>query len=251
MPDLRIIHSSLQFSDTRKQQEADVRAVYGYARKRRAIFLAGTEAGGSTLHELLVKHARAYGFGVFVHGSGEWVATNLAYAKVKAKGFVGPLIPSTAGSGLKASQGAHSARGIAWQTARYGDLDVTMGVSHFLTDRSEKVSGSNAPLIAGIGSWGRDKGQGKALVFFSADVNENDQRQDVFKGQPFTTCWDELRKWPGTHGSSKVRGSTIDVIASYDRDGRVSAKAARSVDDSELQLNTDHFLIEATYSIRT
>jgi hypothetical protein len=77
-----------------------------------------------------------------------------------------------------------------------------------------------------------------------------DDKVDVFNGQPFTTIADELHKHPKTHGLDIRHGTVIDVIASYDGDQRVSAKAYHVADDSDLMLHTDHFLLEAVYSVQ-
>jgi hypothetical protein len=59
-----------------------------------------------------------------------------------------------------------------------------------------------------------------------------------------TSLADELKAWQNTgHGS-------IDVIASYDQDGRVKGKYWRVLDDSEFKLNTDHWLCEGGYEVR-
>jgi hypothetical protein len=246
---VRIVHASQQFSDSRVQQAHDVDAVFGYADRKGALFLTGTESGGDSLRTLVTKYAKQYGWALSLHRTGDWVALNRDLAKVDGKGFDGPHIPGT--TGLKASEGAHAPRGIAWITGTLpGVGSVTMGCVHYLTARSMKASGTtNEPLARGLAAWGRDKGKGKAIAFVGGDFNMDDANRDVFLGKPFTTCWDELRKYPATYGTSKARGRTIDVIASYDADRRVKAKAARVLDDSDLRLNTDHFLIEATYTV--
>lgn len=249
MTDLRIIHSSMQFSDTKAQHLHDADAIFKYADKRNALLLTGTEAGGGGNHDLrdaLLAAAKKYGWKINAHKWGDWCAVNLDLAKFADSGYEGPFVKGT--TGLKASQGAHSPRGITWLTATVDTIGtLTIGSAHYLTARSQKVSGSNAPLVAGIAAWGKDHGKGKALCFFGADINQDDEHQDPFKGGPFTSCWDELGNYPGTHS---MRGPTIDVIASYNGDGRVSCKSARRLDDTALPLFTDHFAIEATYAVK-
>jgi hypothetical protein len=246
--DLRVQHNSMQFSDTRAQQMFDAEAVFDLARKRSTLFVTGTEGGGDGVSDALTKQSKAFGFVLNLHKTGDWVAVNTQLARVVASGFEGPYIRGT--TGLKASQGAHSPRGIVWATAKFGKLTATMGSVHYLTQRSTAVSGSNAPLVDGIAAFGADKGKGRQLVFINGDMNLDDEKQDVFRGQPFTSCWDELKKYPATYGETKLRGRTIDISASYNADGRVSCKSARVLDDKDLKLFTDHFVIEATYSVR-
>lgn len=250
MPDLRLMHASMQFSDTRANHRHDASAVFKYAKANDVVFLTGTEGGGDSLSAALTDAAATSGFALNLHRSGDWVAVNIAMAKVTSRGHAGPFVPGT--TGLKASQGGHAPRGITWTTAAvYGNSTVTVGSVHYLTKRSVLATGVNNDRIAvGIGKWGQAKGAGKNLVFINGDMNMDDAKRDVFMGKPFTSCWDELKKWPATHGVSKARGSTIDVSASYDRDGRVSAKSAKVLDDSDLRLATDHFPLVAVYAVR-
>jgi hypothetical protein len=251
--DLRVIHSSQQFSDSNVQHAQDAETIFAYADKQKALFLTGTEAGNSKqnhdLRDALVAAAKKYGWRINAHRWGDWVATNAELAKVTDRGWVGPLIPGT--TGLTAPQGAHSPRGITWVTAEVPNVGpVTMGCVHYLTARSKAASKTtNQPLADGIAAWGVEKGKGKAIVLINGDWNMDDERKDVFLGKPFTTSWDELGKHPATHGRDKAHGSTIDACASYDADKAVRAKSARSLDDSDLQLNTDHFAIETVWTV--
>lgn len=247
--ELRVQHNSMQFSDTRAQQMHDAEAVFELAKRRGTLFVTGTEAGaGNGVRDAVLMFGKQLGFKVHAHRTGDWVAVNTAIAKVVNFGYEGPYIPATVGKSV--AEGAHAARGIPWVTVTFGTLTATMGCVHYLTKRSIEASGSNAPLIAGIAAFGKAKGAGRQLVFVNGDVNLDDEKQDVFRGEPFTTCWDELGKHPATHGESKARGSTIDVSASYNYDGRVRATSARVLDDGDLKLATDHFVIEATYTVR-
>ena len=251
--DLRVIHSSQQFSDTVAQHRQDAEAVFAYADKRKALFLTGTEAGSSKanndLQLALKAAAKKYGWSINAHKFGDWVALNLDLAELVEAGYSGPFIPGT--TGINAKQGAHSPRGITWTTAKVpGAGTVTMGSVHYLTQRSiDAGKVNNQPLADGIAAWGADKGKGKRLALINGDWNLDDERRDVFLGKPFTTSWDELGKHPATHGVSKTRGSTIDACASYNADRRVKAKSARSLDDSDLQLHSDHFAIETVWSV--
>jgi hypothetical protein len=236
---LRVIHASMQAQDTHRQQTHDADAVFGYAARQAAVFLTGTEGG--QFRDALTAAATVHGFALNADKRGDWTAVNRSLATVVARGYDGPHIPGAP---------THTARGITWSTARLDDIgDVTVGAAHFLTDKTENRTGqSNAPLLEGVAKWGQAKGAGRALVIFNADVNEDDQHHDVFAGHPFTTCWDELKKWPATHGGPVI-GPTIDISASYNRDGRVSAKSARSLTDRDLHLFTDHYPIEVVYTV--
>lgn len=249
MPDLRLMHASMQFSDTNAQHRNDASAVFKYAKAKGVVFLTGTEGGGTSLTKAIQDAAKVNGFALNLHRAGEWVAVNKDKATVTGKGFDGPYIPGT--TGLKASQGGHAPRGVAWTTADVPDVgSVTVGAMHYLTARSVAAGkATNQAMVDGIAKWGKDKGKGRGLVFIQGDVNLDDAKQDVFKGEPFRSVWDELGKWPGTLGT-KARGRTIDVSASYNADGRVSAKSGVVLDDSQLRLATDHFPLVAVYTIR-
>ena len=222
---VRIQHTSMQFSDSKMQHQHDAKAVFDRAKDKGVWACTGTEAGaGRSNHDLrdaLISEAGKHGFYMQAHPEGDWVALNKTYLENFEKGYAGPFIKGT--TGKSASQGAHAARGVSWAsgTAKGARLGrITVGSAHYLTNRSEAVSGSNQRLINGINNWAREKGKGNGIVLFGADVNTNDKRQDVFNGKPLTTIADELKKWPSTHEG----GAMIDVIASYDHDGRVKAK---------------------------
>jgi len=249
MPDLRIMHASMQFSDSVAAHARDADKVFGYAKAKGVVFLTGTEGGGASLTKALTSSAKANGFRLNLHRAGEWVALNAELGRLTNQGFAGPFIPGT--SGMKARDGGHAPRGIAWQTADVPKIgQVTVGSVHYLTRRSMDAGNkTNAPLAKGIASWGQEKGRGSAIVFVNGDMNMDDARTDVFLGGPFLTIPAALTKWPGTLGT-KERGRTIDVSASYSKDGRVSAKAAIVLDDSQLQLATDHFPLVAVYTVK-
>jgi hypothetical protein len=256
MTTLRIQHNSMQFSDNRDQHAHDAKAVFDRAAEREVAFVSGTESGNAAdnhdLRDFLIREAHAHGFFIRAHKFGEWVAVNRDLVQVEDSGFRGPYIQGT--HGLNASEGAHSPRGITYASGTLKAEDVglvTVGSAHFLTNRSEEVSGSNAPLIKGVGEFGHEFGGGRKLVFMDADANDNDLRNDVFDGQPFTTARDELDRALATHGRDKKHGTAIDFIASYDSDKRVSAVSYHVLDDSDLKLATDHFLLEATFEVES
>lgn len=245
---LRCLWTPQQFSDTDKQQQADADTVVRWARDHSVHFIGGTEAGSTSVAEAVRAACARYGYALFLHSFGEWVATNAKLVELEGAGFAGPYIPGT--RGLSAKEGGHAPRGIAWATATLPNRGgvVSVGSAHYLTARSMAATGhTNAPLVEGIGAWGRDKGAGSAVAIIQADVNMDDEKREPFAGQPFTTCWDELGKWPPTHEGPT--GSTIDVAASYNRDQRVSARGARALDDSELALSTDHYPVLSHWNL--
>jgi hypothetical protein len=244
---VRILHASCQFSDTRAEHAHDARAIFAHARRSGIELVSGTEAGGNSLSWQIPKAARAHGYAIELRG-GDWVAVDREFGIVDRRGYV----PVYAGLSRPARLGGHGPRGITWIRVRPRDRRIApavfYGSSHWLTRRSLRASGlrSNRRLARAVGRWAADHGRGDALVFYAADVNEDDRRRDVFARGPLTTCWDELRKWPATRSS----GRTIDVIASLDWDDRVSCSGARRLDDRDLFLFSDHAAIEAGYRVR-
>jgi hypothetical protein len=242
---VRIQHTSLQFSDSKAQHVHDVNKIFTRAVDRSIWACSGTEAGGGDNHDLrdaLIRSAHVHDFFLNSNPNGEWVALNKRFLTNFDQGFAGPFVPAEGG------KGGHSARGVVWASGKalHGHLGrLCFGSCHYLTDRSEeKNNQTNLAIVKGIGAWGRTHGKGSGVVFIGADANTNDRTQDVFMGRPFTTIADELKKWPATHGAN-----VIDVIASYDHDGRVVARAYQVYSDKEFSLYTDHNLLHAVYEI--
>ena len=154
MAQVKIQHTSMEFSDSKLQHEHDAKAIFDRAVLKGVWACTGTEAGANKsnhdLRDALIKEARAHDFYMHAHPNGDWVAVSRAKMKDFKKGYDGPFIPAKGG---KASQGSHAARGIAWVQAvpQEGDLGkLTFGSVHYLTDRSEKASHtSNEPLVHG------------------------------------------------------------------------------------------------------
>lgn len=234
--------TAMQFSDSPNQQAADVRTLF----TRGKDILGGTEAGASGNNFLpTLLPAAAAEFGYQLHRvQGEWLAVSRDLAGPTCgwtTGYV-PVLGSTEG------KGKHSDRGIVWATFTHPKLgEITVGVAHYLTNGRKPGDPNyqlNRRMAAAIGDWARDKGRGKAIVLYAGDQNILDRTGDTFFGSPLTSAWDELDRYENTgHGN-------IDVIASYDADSRVQAMSIRALDDTELHLNTDHFLVQATYQVR-
>lgn len=238
MTRLNLAHLSLQFSDTGDQMRHDVRVLFdrGYH------VITGTESGpDNPLHHLVAVAAKVHGYRL-QQARTNWVAFREDIIRGGwSTGYV-DVLQSTEGIGK------HSDRGIVWAGANTTLDDVgrvTVGCGHYLTKgrRGQPNNDENRRYAAAIGDWARDKGAGGKVVFYHGDQNTIDRDVDTFYGEPLTSAWDELQVWQDTgHGN-------IDVIASYDPDRRVRARRVRALPDRRVFLNTDHFLIEATYDI--
>jgi hypothetical protein len=267
---VRAMHASLQFSDTPKQQEADITDLFERAKKRDIWWVTGTEAGpgADPTGQLLLRVGKAMGYKVWVpseNGKGvegatdSWVAVDTRRIKKDSwkTGFE-PGIPGSkalyAQAGVNAEFPRWGPKGVVWVSFANVDVGrVSVAAAHYLTKgrspKGQPIKGVNhyewnQKLAKVIGDWGREHGKGKALAFYGGDQNIVDREDDTFFGQPFTSAWDELKKWENTgHGN-------IDVIASYKADGRVTAKAARALDDKEFFQHGDHYVIEAEFRVR-
>lgn len=251
---LTILHASLQYSDTRTQRAEDAETVMSQG----ADLITGTEAGpgsGNTPEELK-RQAKKHGYWFFLPAAPTdcWVAASKELMPKKpATGWEKVL----EGSHAMGDPHRYGPKGIVWLRGETELGRISLGAFHGLTkarfhgmERRHKPGdpvdhrAQNMKLGRALGRWATREGKGQALAFVGGDSNLNDKKDDVFFGGPLTTCWDELKSWPNTgHGC-------IDVIASYDKDGRVSCKRARSFNDRQLHLHTDHFLIRATYEVR-
>lgn len=273
---LHAMHTSLQFSDSDAQHTADIEAIFARAKKRGVAFITGTEAGGgagNTSAEL-VRIGKLNGYRMWVPSARRrpaieggttdcWVAVR---RDLITGGWEQGFIPAIPGSrALYEAQGLDGDKTFPrWGTKGLVHVSfdsalgrISVGAGHYLTmARHPKaiVKGVdhwawNEKFGHVISEWAVDSGKGSALVFYGGDQNMadslNDQPQgDTFFGGPLTSAADELKHWENTgHGP-------IDVIASYDGDGRVSAAYWRALDDSEFHLDTDHFACEAGFDVK-
>lgn len=264
----------MQFSDTSKQHEHDVEAIFARAEKVNYAWLTGTEAGPGSglLTNLLQNIGPKHGFRMWVpsahHGEAgqftdAWVAVNEKF--IDGRSWHTGYKLAIEGSGeIYKKAGVHEEfpkwgpRGLVhvqFENDKLGQINVAS--AHYLTHARDPEHSTihginhwklNEHLADTITDWGKDVGRGKSLAFYAGDQNmadqHNDQPQgDTFFGGPFTSTADELKDWQNTgHGP-------IDVMASYNPDRRVTALKFNVLDDKEFFLNTDHFFCESIYDI--
>lgn len=246
---VNVWHSSMQFSDPKPQQRKDAERLFVRQRGRKARWGTGTELGDPLFRAIMHDAAERAGYRLHVLRDA-WVAVDLSVIVPGSwrEGYE-HAVDSTEGDGRR-----HTDKGVVW--ASWEDIAfgrMTVGAAHYLThgrpDARSKEYGvnldENRRIARVIGEWAREHGRGKRLVFFGGDQNIVDRHADTFLGEAdLTSTWDELGRWENTgHGN-------IDVLATYDNDGRVVALDTHAVDDSEFHLFTDHFLVEGALGIR-
>jgi len=234
--DLRLAHISMQHSDTAAQQRSDAHRIFNRALGMHYAWITGTEANSFAVARIFSEEAIKAGFR-FVRGGDCWIAVPLSRIAGRWRREWTKVIDGQAGK--------FPDRGVlraSWDDKTHGDTTVL--ASHYQTKRtSAKRPQDNIAISVEIGKQGKIHGDGRRLCFYGGDQNITDRTGDTFKGKPFTSCWDELEKWPNTGHDN------IDVIASYDYDHRVTAKSAQALTDKDFHLHSDHFLIEATYAV--
>lgn len=243
---LHVQHVSMQRDDRPAQQQADLTRIFSRAQERGVAWITGTEVNEGGFVERLIDTALRHGYrlGRASHND-SWVAVS---EKIITGGWKVNFTPV-----LPAVKGKHTARGVLgveFDTEHLGHITV-IGM-HLLINGDPKAPlaadrrnvADNAKLLTAAAKFADKQSAGSNLVFYGGDQNINDRRGDTFMGKDFTSAGDELEKWPNTgHGP-------IDVTASHDADSRVSAAYTRVLTDAKLPLNTDHYLVEAGFTVR-
>lgn len=246
---LRMQHSSLQYSDTPKQQEIDIRDLFergtGYPIK------TGTEAAidkgsPSMNYENLVKYAREYDH-ILKVARDNWVAIDrkivVPASAVKSEVFLvsnDDMIGPGHDRVLAAIEFDHVNPGIG---------HISVGAIHYAT--KGRVPGDpnydiNKVSARKLNAWMKKEGAGTNLSFLNGDFNmlDNRENQDWAFGGDFTSMADELKAWENTgHGP-------IDGFCSYDADGRVKAHRFDVLTDKEFPQHSDHYVCRGVWEIR-
>lgn len=245
---LDAMHVSMQFSDSKRQKVADAQAIFDRAVRRKVHWITGTEAGQEDLRTALRDAAATHGYR-FTEFKSNWIAvvkTAVAKGTWKTEDFT--IVPNdlTVGAGhdtsLTVVQFDHEPVGsqvtvMCSHYPRFGRPDAKDPVYRVNLEWNKKTADF-------IGEKAKEYGKGKSLVFYGGDQNIPDTHSDTFLGNPLTSLADELHEYPSTgHGP-------IDVIASYDNDGRVTGRYWRALSDKKFPLNTDHFACEGGFTVK-
>lgn len=262
---IQIAHASLEYKDSDKQHTADLEKIFRRAVARRYAWMTGTEAGpgsGNTGEEI-IRLARANGYVPWVpeiQSGGEagrtdcWIVVRKDLIAGKLNKDYVPAIPGSKeleaqGKKLDSRWGPKGLVTVNFQSTNKDLGEVSIAAAHHIHDSRSPAEQPewdlNEKLNRVLGDWAREQGKGPAIVFYGGDQNkaddQNNQPQgDTFTGAPMTSTWDEIKRYENTgHG-------TIDVIATYNKDGRVKALRTNALSDREFHLNMDHFFVEGT-----
>ncbi len=242
---VRMSHISMQFSDTPAQMRSDATKIFKRARAKGVRWITGTEAGGKSgpdMRSALTEAANDAGFRFFFKGGDSWIAVDRNF-------FTGDLTSDYV-KVLDGEAGKYTDKGILSVSGDTPLGRVSVLTTHYLTKGKPNAPASlsmnlpeNRLLAKKIGEMAARLGSGAALVFYGGDQNISDATDDTFLSHPMTSLWDEIGRYENTgHGP-------IDVIATYDKDGRVKAASIQALDDREFFLHTDHFLVEGAVDV--
>lgn len=236
-------HHSGQFSDSDRQHEHDAEVVFS----RDADWFTGTEAGEDPMRTIYREAAHDHGCTFFQFKS-NWIAIRESLIKKHSyKTFQQTVVDNSQviGPGHDLNYvGASFVNENLGQVTVIGSHYATKGTPSGRDAEHRRNLAVNKVLAEAIVKAIEEYGQGRAIAFYGGDQNIVDTINDTFFGGDVTSAWDELGRYENTgHGN-------IDVIATYDKDKRVTALSAQAFDDSEVRLASDHFLIEARFSVR-
>ena len=248
---VKVRHLSLDFRTAGKpipgskmtKTEYDVEKFFRYADKDNVKWVTGTEGWEKSTVALLKKYSEKYGFRYWADPKQDsWFAVRKTFIKGGWKTYSGPVVID----GKAHSHTDKNVVSVAFDTHELGRINVMAG--HYRTKGAvpgDPNYAENLRLSKALEVYASKVGAGKNLVFYAGDNNIQDRKLDVWHGQTrFISCWDDLRVWPSTgHG-------TIDVIARWKPDTRVSTISARSWNDKQFKLYTDHFMIQTVFKIK-
>lgn len=235
---VQLQQASSAFTLTDKRARADFEA----ALHRESDVVCFTEVAARLAPLLAACNANGYQLHHALHGD-----TALA-VRVIHKILAAGEAESIPGAKGPASEGGHGPRPILWATIRPFETSerVTIHGAHWVTRKADDGH-QQLQLTQDLGDVVRGHSRGSRVGFWLGDTNSPDTRRDstpvdrALTRADLTSCWDELGKYPPTHGRD-----TIDVIGSYDPDRRVSCLRAGRWPAG----NSDHRPVSAWYRIR-
>jgi hypothetical protein len=242
---LRHQHSSLQFSDSPKQQEADVAKLFEQG--QHYPIKTGTETGRDTeLFDLVQFYTKKFDH-LLCARQGNWVAVDrgIIEKRTARRGHIFVVDNSQ----LTGKQRDREFPWIQFTHSKPGVGRIAVAGFHYSTKGrhpSDPNHDTNKKYAKEIEEWMKGMSIGTNISLGAGDFNMVDsmKKQDWAFGGGFTSMADELKTYFNTgHGP-------IDGFVSYDADHRVKAKKLVVLDDDKLHLHTDHFVARGAWSIR-
>lgn len=244
---LHLQQASMQGQDPDKQIKSDLTAVLN-----RGADVVGITEIASTQRAMIQAVCSGLGYWPCLPPSGSRGETGvLVRLREGVKVLASGSEKISDGKPGPASSGGYAPRFITWVLLDWHGERVTVFEGHWVTgfDRSPTRAELHEQMTRAMAAAVDKAGKGAAVSFFMGDTNI-DERTDqgknpskphaIFAEEGLLTCWDELGKYPPTHGKR-----TIDVIGSRDGDQRVSCTDARIWP----KLHSDHRQVSAYYDI--
>lgn len=204
-------------------------------------WVTGTEMGDNANSNIVKDVADNHGYRYARPGGDSWIAV--------ARNQIVSGFDTSWKKVIDGEAGKYTNKGVAGVHFKSSLGMIHVATAHYITKGRPNPSdpaygvntGKNKKIAQAIGDFARNH---DGLVFYGGDQNIVDKTDDTFFGEPLTSTWDVLKKWPNTgHGC-------IDVIARADKNkDRTTVHSGAVYDDSEFKLNTDHFLVQATFKI--
>lgn len=234
---LHLQQASLQRTDDAHGETLpDLETILG----RRAHVVGFTEAQG--FHPELTAAARRHGYRLLLPSDGDTAMAVRGDVLVRGHAVrrVSPARPNRPG------QPGHVARNILTAQLVADEELVSVSEAHWTTRKGD-AGGERLAMTQAMAEVVAQEAAGSRLGFWLGDTNSDDRPQPhgvvdgALKAGQLTSCWDELGRWPATHGRQ-----TLDVVGSYDPDHRVTCKRAKVWH----QLHSDHRQVSAFYAVR-
>lgn len=262
---LRLMQSSMQFSDPRPAIRQDVLQTFDDAERLDVAAIGFSEANrGSNVWPAIQYEARKRGWWFQGQVTGDARFALSPKCQRMRDGFTHVL---DARSGF--AKGNYSKRGIVELTfLTPGRNVVTVHTTHWLTgfkldrrpgaehNREKLHTRQTDAMIERV----KRNGRGKRLSFWQGDTNVHEEADTGFDREAIhrrflaaglVSIYDELQR-PGSDlpptTTSGPRGRTIDVIGRYQRDVRVKAVSFDVL--ARRDRNSDHLPVVATYELR-
>lgn len=237
MTTLHLVQASLEAFDTNPQVTADIEAALTIG----ADAIGFTEVTRKGHRDELTAAARRHNH-IIQGGDGD-----TAVAIPRHHTFIrgGSRLACTGG---RDEFGTYGPRYIDWATVdMYGET-VTILEAHWPRPKNTERRIKHKALTESAIRLIQAKSEGAALAFLLGDLNEDDEpgasarAAAQFKAAGITSIYDELAYYPATGPG----GGTIDLIASANRDTRVSAAGAYAWPRG----HSDHHRVSAFYTVR-